>query len=81
MMQGLTLFLLNIGLNKMEWIPIDLADENPAGFGDVIVCRKNRSVALYGAASVRALKRAAVEEGDDCVFTHWMPLPEAPTNY
>lgn len=62
-----------------RWIPL-VADSLPANTTayDVLARTINGRVRVEAACEVHGLYKDAVRNEEQCVFTHWMPIPDAP---
>lgn len=60
-----------------EWIV--LADQRPEGFADVLaVCISTHRVIVESAIRLRQLWADAQANSEECAYTHWQHMPEAP---
>ena len=60
----------------MEWQPIETVPNEAM----VLVFNRNGRVSLEYCREIHDLIKAANIDGDDCFYTHWMPLPDPPNN-
>lgn len=58
------------------WRPIA---EAPRDDGELLAFTITGNVRVEHTASIAALKAAAVRDADQCFYSHWMPLPAAPS--
>ena len=61
----------------MTWIKVE-GGQLPRGDGDVIVATITGHVITAHPSRIRALHSEAQQTGEDCFYTHWMPLPSVP---
>ncbi len=60
-----------------HWIP--LYAQRPEGLQDVLaVCISTNRVVVQSAIRIRQLWADALEHGEECAYTHWQEMPEAP---
>ena len=59
-----------------RWIPV--SERLPDTLDDVLTCSITGRVECISAHTVRWAVNAAIEDGDQCYYARWMPLPEAP---
>lgn len=61
------------------WGPV--ADgELPRGIEDVLVWTITGHCLAAHPSQIRALHAEAKNSGEDCFYTHWMPMPKGPSN-
>jgi hypothetical protein len=61
-----------------RWYPV-VIDSLPKFYGTVLaVIRGTTTATCVEAASLRALCSDAIRNDEQCVYSHWMPMPEAP---
>jgi hypothetical protein len=58
-----------------EWRPIETA---PRSVQPILVLKEGRRMAIETGHYAHNMMHAAKVDGEECGFTHWMPLPAAP---
>lgn len=58
-----------------EWRPIETA---PRSVQPILVLKEGRRMAIETGHYAHNMMHAAKVDGEECYFTHWMPLPAAP---
>src|SRR5690606_2121025 len=62
---------------RSDWISVH--ERLPEGWADVLCLMiDSQNVVMRSAKWVRALYAEAKQYGEECAFTHWMPIPSAP---
>lgn len=58
-----------------EWQPIETAPQSPE---PILILNQSGRMAIETGHFACNMLAAAKIDGDECYFTHWMPLPKPP---
>ena len=61
--------------NQAQWQPIDTAPATPAA---ILLLTTSRTMKIETGHWARNMVYSSKADGDDCFYTHWMPLPTPP---